>query len=708
MNSPYKLIATALSLREKQISETIKLLEEKATIPFIARYRKEATDGLDEVEIGKIKNAYDQFKELEARRIFVLNSIDKQGKLTEELKTNIDNTKTLIELEDIYLPYKQKKKSRATIARTKGLEKLAEIIFEQEDVDLNIEATKFIKKSDNPDESVNNLEEALQGARDIIAEWINENLEARENIRGLFENEAMIYSKVKKGKKEEAIKFEDYFDSQEQLKTTPSHRLLAMRRGEAEGFLQIKITPSPEKAIKVLQKQFVTRRNDCSEQVELAIDDSYTRLLASSMENEFAKISKESAAEVAINVFSMNLRQLLLAAPLGQKKVLGIDPGFRTGCKVVCLDEQGNLEFNCVIYPDSSQSDSSKIISGLVDKFKINAIAIGNGTASRETEDFVRELKLPVDIFVVSESGASVYSASEIAREEFPDKDITVRGAVSIGRRLMDPLSELVKVDPKAIGVGQYQHDVDQKKLKENLDQTVESCVNLVGVNLNTASKYLLTYVSGLGNTIAGNVIEYRNEHGAFKSRSELKKVKKLGPKAFEQCAGFLRITDAKNPLDNSAVHPESYAIVENIASDLGCKVKDLVGNVNLVNQINIRKYVTEKVGIPTLQDIVSELKKPGLDPRGEVEIFQFMDGVDKIDDLEVGVIMPGIVTNITNFGAFVDIGVHCDGLVHISQMADNYVTNPSEIVTLHQKVKVKVVEVDIERKRISLSMKSL
>ena len=706
-NSILKFIATNLGLAEDNISSTIKLLEEKSTIPFIARYRKEVTGGLDEVQIGEIQGLYTKYTETEARREFIISSIEKQGKLTDELKKIIEDAKTLVELEDLYLPFKQKKKSRASIAKTKGLEPLAEIIMKQDNIDLGAEAQKYIIDTGNTETSVNTVEEALEGARDIIAEMVNENTVARETIRQLFEHEAKINSKVKKSKQEEAIKFKDYFDSSELLRNCPSHRLLAMRRGEAEGFLHVEISPAEPSAIRLLEKQFVTSNNECSEQVRLAVYDSYTRLLKSSLENEFAKLSKDTADAEAINVFAMNLKQLLLAAPLGQKRVMGIDPGFRTGCKVVCLDEQGNLLINTVIYPESNVSDAQRIITGLVEKLHIDAIAIGNGTASRETEEFVRKLKLSVDVFVVSESGASVYSASEMAREEFPDKDITVRGAVSIGRRLMDPLAELVKVDPKSIGVGQYQHDVDQKKLMDSLNQTVESCVNLVGVNLNTASKHLLTYVSGLGPTLAQNIIDYRKEKGMFKSRSELKKVKKLGPKAFEQCAGFLRIADAKNPLDNSAVHPESYTIVGRMADDLGKMIKDLIGNQALIKKINLRNYVTEKIGIPTLTDIVAELEKPGRDPRGEVEIFQFKEGINKIEDLEIDTELPGIVTNITNFGAFVDIGVHCDGLVHISQMADHYVSNPADIVSLHQKVNVRVVEIDILRKRISLSMKA-
>jgi protein Tex len=704
--TPSKHISILLSLSEKQVFATIKLLEEKSTIPFIARYRKEQTDGLDEVQIAGIKSELEIFKQTEERRAFILDSIEKQGKLTDELKIQIQNAKTLIELEDIYLPYKQKKKSRAIIARTKGLEPLAKLIIDQSDIDIEVEASAYIKTSQTPEESVETIEDALQGARDIIAEWINEDLIARDNIRKLFANEGYIKSKVKKSKEAEAIKFKDYFNSSELLKNCPSHRLLAMRRGETEGFLQVSISPNQEKAIQILNKQFVIAENQSGKQVKIAAEDAYIRLLSNSMENEFAKLSKEDADRVAIDVFALNLRQLLLAAPLGQKRVMGVDPAFRTGCKIVCLDSQGNLEFNTVIYPDSKKDESQNIARTLIDKFNIEAIAIGNGTASRETEEFMRSLNLGIDIFVISESGASVYSASEIAREEFPDKDITVRGAVSIGRRLMDPLAELVKVDPKAIGVGQYQHDVDQKKLKASLDQTVENCVNLVGVNLNTASKSLLTYVSGLGPTLAENIVNYRKDKGMFKSRKEIKKVPKLGPKAFEQCAGFLRITEPKNPLDNSAVHPESYDVVESMAKDIGCSVKDLVGNESLVGKININRYVSDKVGIPTLRDIISELAKPGRDPRGEVEIFRFTDGVSKIEDLEVGTIMPGIITNITAFGAFVDIGVHCDGLVHISQMADHFIASPSEVVTLHQKVKVKVVEVDIARKRVSLSMK--
>lgn len=704
-NNYIKKISTLLSISEIQIQNVIELLEGGATIPFISRYRKEQTGGLDEVQIENIKNKNEELIEFDKRKKYILEAIDKQGKLTDELRDEINAIQELTKLEDLYLPYKVKKKTKAEKARKKGLEPLAETVFDQKNIDLQIEAKKYLS------EEVETIEDALEGARDIIAEWVNEDAEVREKIRTLFENRASIKSSVIKTKKEEASKFKDYFNSSELLRECPSHRLLAMRRGESEGFLRISIAPPEEVALGILNKIFVVAENDLSEQVKLAVEDSYKRLLGKSIESEFAKLSKEKADEEAIRVFVTNLSQLLLAAPLGQKNVLALDPGFRTGCKTVVLDNQGNLIMHTVVYPmGNSIVESTKIIRNLVEKYKVEAIAIGNGTASRETEDFVRKIEFgsTVDIFVISEDGASIYSASKIAREEFPDKDVTVRGAVSIGRRLMDPLAELVKLDAKSIGVGQYQHDVDQPKLKKSLDQTVENCVNQVGVNLNTASKHILTYISGLGPTLAQNIVDYRKENGLFNSRKQIKKVKKLGPKAFEQAAGFLRIQDAKNPLDNSAVHPESYKIVEKMAKDIGSSVDQLIGNNELLEKIDLNTYITEEVGLPTLKDIIEELEKPGRDPRGEVEIFKFEDGINDIKDLEEGMILPGLVTNITNFGAFVDVGVHCDGLVHVSQMADRFIKDPNDVVTLQQKVKVKVTEIDMDRKRIALSMKNI
>ena len=700
-----EIITTALALRDTQVRNTIKMLDEGSTVPFISRYRKEATGSLDEVQVLAIKEQYEKLIEVDKRRETIINSIEEQGKLTDELRKKLENTYILSELEDIYLPYKPKRKTRASIAREKGLEPLANVIFLQQEKDVETLATKFLN------DKVADVEEALQGARDIIAEMVNEDQRARNSIRRHFDREAFIYSKMVKGKEEEGIKYKDYFDFSEPLRKCPSHRILAMRRGEEEGFLKLKIEPSEEEAIEILEKQFVKGRTKSSEQVHEAVIDSYKRLLGSSIETEFKSLSKEQADEEAIRVFAENLRQLLLASPLGQKTVLAIDPGYKSGCKIVCLDAQGNLVHNETIYTHAPQNETSqamKKISTLVSVYKIEAVAIGNGTASRETEQFIQRIQFDrqVQIFVVSENGASVYSASPVAREEFPEYDVTVRGSVSIGRRLMDPLAELVKIDPKSIGVGQYQHDVDQGKLKKSLDTVVESCVNLVGVNLNTASKHLLTYVSGLGPQLAQNIVNFRKENGPFSARKELKKVPRLGDKAFEQCAGFLRIPNAKNPLDNSAVHPESYPVVEQMAKDLGTTVNDLLKAEDYRKKIDLKHYVSENIGLPTLQDIVQELAKPGRDPRTTIQVFEFSKDIFKIDDVKPGMILPGIVTNITNFGCFVDIGVKQDGLVHISQLANKFISDPNEVVKMHQHVKVKVLEVDAPRKRIQLSMK--
>jgi uncharacterized protein len=700
-------IAVNLNIKDWQVKNTVELFNEGATMPFISRYRKEATGSLDEVQIGAIKDMLTKLQEIDSRRETILKAIDEQGKLSEDLKSRIENAQSLTELEDIYLPYKQKKKTRATKAKEKGLEPLAKIIMKQEELNLEGKAEQFVK------EDVENIEEALQGARDIIAEWVNENERARNNVRRLYQHESIIQSKSVKGKELEGIKYKDYFDWTEPLKKCPSHRLLAMRRGENEGFLKLAISPDQDKAIEILENQFVNGVYDVSEQVREAVKDSYKRLLSSSMETEFKNSSKEKADEEAIKVFADNLRQLLLASPLGQKNVLAIDPGFRTGCKIVCLDAQGNLMHNENIYPHQPQNEKGmamKKIDSMVETFKIDAIAIGNGTASRETEALVKKIKFTKDVrvFVVSEDGASIYSASSVAREEFPEYDVTVRGAVSIGRRLMDPLAELVKIDAKSIGVGQYQHDVDQNKLKGKLDQVVESSVNMVGVNLNTSSKHLLNYISGLGPQLAQNIVDFRKENGAFKSRKELQKVKRMGDKAFQQAAGFLRIDNAENPLDNSAVHPESYHIVQKMASDLNCEVIDLIKDENLRKQIKLDNYVTKTVGLPTLNDIITELAKPGRDPRQGIKVFEFAEGIHKIEDLYEGMVLPGIVTNITNFGAFVDVGVKQDGLVHISKLANKFVSDPNEIVKLHQHVKVKVTEIDLARKRIQLSMKDV
>lgn len=702
-----KLIATSLSIGENQVRNTIKLFDEGATVPFISRYRKEATGSLDEMQVLAVKEQYEKLQEVDKRRETIINSIEEQGKLTDELRKKLESTYILSELEDIYLPYKPKRKTRASIAREKGLEPLAEAIFKQQVKDVNDIATKYLN------DAVETTDDALQGARDIIAEWVNEDQRARETIRRLFSRDAIISSKMVKGKDEEGVKYKDYFDFSEPLKRCPSHRLLAMRRGEDEGFLKISIEPSQEEAIEILEKQYIKGRFDSSQQVAEAIKDCYKRLLGPSIETEFMGLSKEKADEEAIRVFAENLRQLLLSSPLGQKNVLALDPGYRTGCKLVCLDAQGNLLHNETIYPHPPQNETSqamKKVSTLVSVYKIDAIAIGNGTASRETEQFVQRIQFDrqVQIFVVSEAGASVYSASSVAREEFPQYDVTVRGAVSIGRRLMDPLAELVKIDPKSIGVGQYQHDVDQNKLKKSLDVVVESCVNSVGVNVNTASKHLLTYVSGLGPQLAQNIVNYRKENGPFKSRKELKKIPRLGDKAYEQCAGFLRIPDAGNPLDNSAVHPESYNVVERMAEDTKATVADLLKQDELRKKIDLKKYVTDTIGIPTLTDIMQELAKPGRDPRTAIQVFEFSKDIFKIDDVKPGMVLPGIVTNITNFGCFVDIGVKQDGLVHISQLANRFVSDPNEVVKLHQHVKVKVLEVDAARKRIQLTMKEV
>ncbi|NOQ23725.1 MAG: S1 RNA-binding domain-containing protein [Bacteroidales bacterium] len=708
MNENYILkISTNLSIKDWQVKNTIQLFDEGATMPFISRYRKEATGSLDEVQISAIKDQLTKLLEIDSRRETILKAIDEQGKLTEELKKRIQDAQTLTELEDIYLPYKQKKKTRAVKAREKGLEPLAKILMKQQELNIIGKAETFIN------DDVPTADDALQGARDIIAEWINENERARNSIRNLFRHEAIIQSKAIKGKELEGIKFKDYFEWEEPLKRCPSHRLLAMRRGENEGYLKVIISPDKEKAIEILENQFVTGVYDVSEQVRDAVNDCYKRLLSSSIETEYKNTSKDKADEEAIKVFADNLRQLLLAPPLGQKNVLAIDPGYKSGCKIVCIDAQGNLIHNENIYPHQPQNEKGmamKKIDSMVETFKIDAIAIGNGTASRETEAMVKRIRFTKDVkvYVVSEDGASIYSASSVAREEFPEYDVTVRGAVSIGRRLMDPLAELVKIDPKSIGVGQYQHDVDQNKLKGKLDQVVESSVNNVGVNLNTSSKHLLTYISGLGPQLAKNIVDYRKENGAFKSRKELQKVKRMGDKAFQQAAGFLRIDKAENPLDNSAVHPESYHIVKKMASDLNCEVVDLIKSEDLRKNIVLENYVTKEVGLPTLNDIIKELAKPGRDPRQGIKVFEFAEGINKVEDLHVGMELPGIVTNITNFGAFVDVGVKQDGLVHISQLANKFVSDPNEIVKLHQHVKVKVMEVDIARKRIQLSMKEV
>lgn len=705
-----KMIAAAMKLQEHRVENTLKLLQGGATIPFISRYRKEATGGMDEVQISEINDRYEKLCELAKRKGTIISTIEEQGKMTAELRNRIDNCWDSTELEDIYLPFKPKRKTRAEAARQKGLEPLAIILMMQRENNLMAKAAQFVKGE------VKDEEDALKGARDIIAEQVNEDERARNQIRNIFTRQAIITAKVVKGKEkeEDAAKYRDYFDFSEPLKRCTSHRLLAIRRGEAEGILKVTISPEEDdECTDRLERQFVRGNSECSSQVAEAVKDAYKRLLKPAIETEFSALSKEKADEEAIRVFAENLRQLLLAPPLGQKRVMGIDPGFRTGCKVVCLDAQGTLLHNEAIYPHPPKSEealAARKIVKLVEQYKIDAIAIGNGTASRETERFVTSQRYDreVQVFVVSEDGASIYSASKTAREEFPDYDVTVRGAVSIGRRLMDPLAELVKIDAKSIGVGQYQHDVDQTKLKESLDRTVESCVNLVGVNLNTASKHLLTYVSGLGPSLAQNIVDYRTENGPFASRKELLKVPRMGAKAFEQCAGFLRIPGANNPLDNSAVHPESYAIVEKMAKDMKCTVADLIKDKELRAKIDIKKYVTDTVGLPTLNDIMKELDKPGRDPRQQIQVFEFDKDVKTIDDLREGMELPGIVTNITNFGCFVDIGIKENGLVHISQLADKFVSDPTTVVSIHQHVRVKVLGIDYERKRVQLTMKGM
>lgn len=703
----HTLIARFLQIPEGQVERTIGLLNEGATIPFISRYRKEVTGGLDEVQIGAIKDQLDKLTELSKRKETILATIEEQEKLTPELRKRIEESWDSTEIEDLYLPYKPKRVTKAEIARRKGLEPLAKIVMMQNENNLSARIKSFIKGE------VKNAEEALQGARDIIAEWINENESARNTVRNSFAHTAMITSKVIKGKEEEGAKYRDYFDFSESLNRASSHRLLALRRGEAEGILRVSISPDAESCLDRLNRRFVKGRGEVSEQVATAVDDSFKRLLKPSIETEFSNQSKAKADEEAIRVFAENLRQLLLAPPLGQKRVLGVDPGYRTGCKLVCLDAQGNLLHNEAIFPHPPQNEKGKAaakVAQLVATYAIDAIAIGNGTASRETEQFITNIRYDrkVQVFVVSENGASIYSASKIAREEFPEYDVTVRGAVSIGRRLMDPLAELVKIDPKSIGVGQYQHDVEQNALKKSLDQTVESCVNLVGVNVNTASKHLLTYISGLGPTLAQNIVNYRVEHGPFTSRKELMKVPRMGEKAFEQSAGFLRIPDGKNPLDNSAVHPESYPIVERMAKDLKCSVADLITDKALKKKLKLTDYLTDKVGMPTLLDIMEELDKPGRDPRQTIQVFAFDPTVKTIEDLKEGQVLPGIVTNITNFGCFVDVGIKENGLVHISELADRFVSDPTQVVSIHQHVKVKVLSVDLSRKRVQLSMKGI
>lgn len=703
----YLKIAEELNVRQKQVSDTIALLDEGATVPFISRYRKEVTGSLDEVQVAAIRDRVQQLRELDKRRDAILKSIGEQGKLSQELEQKIQAAETMSVLEDLYLPYKPKRRTKATVAREKGLEPLAEVIFAQDSISLEQEAEKFV----DAEKEVNNVEEALQGARDIIAEWINEDAELRKKMRDLFISEGKFVSKVIPGKEEEAIKYKDYFDWTEPIKTAPSHRVLAMRRGEKELFLMLDSCPEESEAIALMENAFIKGNNRSAEQVKLAIKDCYKRLLKPSMETEVRLYTKKKADEEAIKVFAENLRQLLLGAPLGEKAVMAIDPGFRTGCKLVCLGPQGQLLHHDVIYPNEPQrktAESGALVKYLVEKYAIEAIAIGNGTASRETEQFVKSLGLAPHIIVVmvNESGASIYSASEVARNEFPDHDLTVRGAVSIGRRLMDPLAELVKIDPKSIGVGQYQHDVDQTALKTSLDDTVMSCVNGVGVEVNTASKELLTYVSGLGPSLAANIVKFRDQNGPFKSREQIKLVPRLGDKAFEQAAGFLRIRNANNPLDASAVHPESYPVVSRMAADLGVQINELISNPEVRAKVDVKKYVSDSIGLPTLQDIMEELSKPGRDPRETFEVFNFQEGVNSMEDLKVGMKLPGIVTNITNFGAFIDIGVHQDGLVHLSHLADRYVSDPNEVVTVNQKVEVTVMEVDLPRKRIGLSMK--
>jgi uncharacterized protein len=707
MISHYKKIAAELSVAEKQVAATVELLDEGATIPFISRYRKEVTGSLDEVQVAAIRDRVQQLRELDKRREAILNSLTEMGKLTPELEKQINEAETMVALEDIYLPYRPKRKTRASIAREKGLQPLADALLAQNKFDVIAEAEKYIDE----EKGVKDAEEALGGARDIIAEFIGENAEVRTKLRELFMEKGSFKAKVVPGKEEAGQKYKDYFDWEEPVKSAPSHRILAMRRGEKEEILYLDVLPPEEEAIELLEKAFITGNNDAANQVQQALTDGYKRLLRPSMETEVRLLTKKKADEEAIRVFAENARQLLLAAPLGQKCTMAIDPGFRTGCKVVCLDEQGKLLEYTAIFPHTGPGqakEAEKTLTHLFEKYKVEAIAIGNGTAGRETEDFVRKLNVPgIEIVMVNESGASIYSASDVAREEFPDKDVTVRGSVSIGRRLMDPLAELVKIDPKSIGVGQYQHDVDQNKLQASLDDTVISCVNAVGVELNTASKQILAYVSGLGPQLAQNIVEYRDANGAFTKRDQLKKVPRLGDKAFEQAAGFLRIRNAQNPLDTSGVHPERYDLVAQMAKDSNTTVSALMSDEKLRKSIPLQKYITDTVGLPTLSDIMAELAKPGRDPREKFEAFSFTEGVNSITDLKAGMKLPGIVTNITNFGAFVDIGVHQDGLVHLSQIANRFIKDPNEVLKVHQQVEVTVTEVDVNRKRITLSMKT-
>lgn len=707
LNTYLDLIAKATGLPTTKISNTINLLEEGATIPFISRYRKEVTGSLDEVQIANIQEQLQKLKDIDKRRETIIASIEEQGKMTPELLQKIKKTYQLNELEDLYLPYKRKRKTRASVARENGLEPLAAKLLTQENFNINEFASTLLS------EKVTTIEDALKGARDIIAEQVNETEDARTSVRQSFKDDAYIRAKLVRGKEKEAAKYQDYFDYSEKLSRCPSHRLLAIRRGEDEGFLRVKIGPEEEEALYHLEKIFVKNRNEAGEQIALAVGDGYKRLLAPSIETEFRNLAKAKADEEAIQVFTENLRQLLLAAPLGQRSILALDPGFRSGCKVVCLDAQGNLIYNGNIYPHPPQSRADQAIDEikhLVKKYKIDALAIGNGTAGRETYQMFAGLDYgrPVDAFMVNESGASIYSASLAAREEFPDKDVTVRGAVSIGRRLMDPLAELVKIDPKSIGVGQYQHDVQQNMLKESLDRTVESCVNAVGINLNTASKHLLTYVSGLGPTLAQNIVDYRSKNGEFKQRKQLLKVARMGDKAYEQAAGFLRIRNSKHPLDNTAVHPERYELVEKMAKDLGTDVSGLLSNKQMRQQIILKNYISDQVGLPTLKDILAELEKPGLDPRGAAKAIQFSKAIQTIEDLKEGMVVTGVINNVTNFGAFVDIGIKESGLVHISQLANHFVKNPADVVKLGQQVEARVMGVDLERKRVQLSMKEV
>jgi uncharacterized protein len=694
-------IAGKLNVRSAQVEVVLSLLEEGATIPFIARYRKDKTGGLDEVQIQQIQDESKSLKEFAERKAFIEKTITEQGKMTEDLQGKLDKAITIAELEDIYLPYKPKRKTKAQTARENGLEPLAMLLLAHEDFDINSKATEFIN------ETVKSAEEALQGARDIIAETINEDADVRAKVRKLFEVEATLQSKVVPGKETDGIKYKDYFDFSEPVSKVPSHRILAILRGFLEGFLRIGISPAEENAIELIEGKFVKGMSNCNEHIRKAIKDAYRRLLQPALETEFRTLLKQKGDEEAINVFAENLRQLLLSSPLGSKRILAIDPGYRTGCKVVCLDEKGELKKTSLIYihEGNKQYEAEHIIKDLVSKYNIEVFAIGDGTAGRETEQFIKKLNLGLPVFLVNEDGASVYSASETAREEFPNEDVTVRGSVSIGRRLMDPLAELVKIDPKSIGVGQYQHDVNQFRLKERLDQTVVSCVNAVGVNLNTASKHLLSYVSGIGSTLADNIVKYRSEIGRFSTRKELMKVPRLGGKAYEQCAGFLRIKEGDNPLDASAVHPEAYPLVQQMAKDLNVDVKELIGNEGLVKKINVRTYVNDQFGELTIKDILNELQKPGLDPRSEAQQFEFAN-IYKIEDVTVGMVVPGVVTNLTRFGAFVDIGVKQDGLVHVSEIAHKYITDPNEVLKLNQHVQVKVLEVDVARKRINLSIK--